>query len=120
MEYEFVLEVRIRTRLPNIHKGIVFFCPRANLPGFFLLVICFGGSHGQIAGKKKELQAIPPDKKKCLETINHTLFNPLPTAIIHTTAAPPTNCLLPPLSAAVRRRPPLSAGVRCRPLPSLS
>jgi hypothetical protein len=35
--------------------GIVCFCPQANLPGFSLLVFCFGGSRGQKAGKNKKV-----------------------------------------------------------------
>jgi hypothetical protein len=41
-----------------------FFCPQANLPGFCLLVICFGGSHGQIHGQKKGCHGLIPGKKK--------------------------------------------------------
>ena len=45
--------------------GIVFFCPRANnLPGFFLLVIGFGGSHEQIRGQKKQATGNSPGQKK--------------------------------------------------------
>ena len=55
--------------------GIVFFCPRANnLPGFFLLVIGFGGSHEQIRGQKKQATGNSPGQKKRFETNNHTLF----------------------------------------------
>ena len=93
--------------LPAGKSARIFFC---------YVVICFGGSHGQIWQQKKRAMGNSPEQKTHFKTINHTLFIPLPTAIIHTTAAPPTNCLFPPLS--VCRRPPPSAAVRRRPLPS--
>ncbi len=54
----------VKTGYRNV--GILFFHLRANLPGFCLLVICFGGSHGQIHGQKKRMpQAKPGQKKGC-------------------------------------------------------
>jgi hypothetical protein len=41
-----------------VSVGINFFCPRANLPGFFLLVIGFGGSHVVFAAKAYQMSRI--------------------------------------------------------------
>ncbi len=99
--------------LPN-KDGILFFCPGVNLPGFCLLVICFGKSHGQIHGQKKGCHGrILGKKKGFVTTTPHSFYS---AAAIHChpchRCPPPSNRLLwlalicshPLSSVAVHRR----------------
>jgi hypothetical protein len=55
-----------------------FFCPRANLPGFSLLVFCFGGSRGQKAGKKKVAAGKFWAKKKLIAKTYYNFYTNYP------------------------------------------
>ncbi len=102
-----VLTCHVRHRACAYH-GNPFFCPRANLPRFCLLEICFGGSHGEIHGQKKDATGKSRAKKRIRNNHPTSIFiPPLPFAAIHATAAlrRRTASFGPPLSVAVCRRP---------------
>ena len=95
-------------------KRILFFCPWANLPRFCLLVIFFGGSHGQIHGQKKGCHGQIPGKKKGFVTTAPHSFLFHRCHLLPSTPPPPSAVEPAP---SVRRPPQPSAVVRSRPPP---
>ncbi len=96
----------------DVSNGIVFFCPRANLPGFFLLVLCFGGSHGQIAGKKKSYGQFPGKKNVSQQITTHIFYHhhgqpsstPPPPTTDELPSSRSSRSTLPPPPPRCRRR----------------
>ena len=56
------------------NNGIVFFFPREGLPGFCLLVFCFGGGRGKKHGRKKGGHRKKAGRKKGFITTTHIKF----------------------------------------------